>query len=660
MQDASAVNPNNIQQGNNLPNVTQSILTGTTGQFGTNTLCGPGNSNTPLPAPGVGNCSSLYGLAGQGFQAKDISGALKTVGQDISNAASSGGGGGGLPIGGIISGIGSLFGLAEGGPVKKGFINKDINKMGYANGGWADSDRAEYDQNSIKKDKGEPEPKNFVGAPPDNKPAKPMADPNVKQGFASGGYNNQSRIDDVKKKVTNPKMSSDQQYDDAINNFDKTINSDEREHSGKGLPVQTDDDAKRFAQGGQAGGSSPQDMHQAGLIQGYLTGAHHQKNYGGTPDTLQQASAEVANMLRDKLKMCAGGPAHMATGGMANGGSASSPDINSPGSDSIMQALMATLRAPMSSTQGQQGASNPATSSQNTNTPPPAGTCAPPGQWQEQGNWQNQANSLSPQSNPANQAQQAPSAPMAAPAASPYPQNSLCCSTTQVPGSNQPIPGQAKGGFMAKQPMMSPMKNNGGDGYAAGGPGKPPMAPPPTGGQQPGMGAPNPACQPGAAPPPGGNQPLGQGQTFQGDGQVKGPGGPTDDAIPAKLSNGEFVMSAPATAFIGVDKLTKMNEQGKGFMRSMQQADANQQQGPAQGGPPPAAPMGPPGAGSGGCMCGPMPAAVAKGGFMNASPMGKGMPMQMGTQPMPGNPGGMPRKSAGPMKPQGNNSFMGM
>lgn len=91
-----------------------------------------------------------------------------------------------------------------------------------------------------------------------------------------------------------------------------------------------------------------------------------------------------------------------------------------------------------------------------------------------------------------------------------------------------------------------------------------------------------------ADPSQGGPPPLQPGQTFQGDGSVKGPGGPQDDAIPAKLSNGEFVFSQPAVQFFGVDKLVKMNDQGKqGFMQAIGQVQANQQQGP----------QGPPGAG---------------------------------------------------------------
>ena len=43
-------------------------------------------------------------------------------------------------------------------------------------------------------------------------------------------------------------------------------------------------------------------------------------------------------------------------------------------------------------------------------------------------------------------------------------------------------------------------------------------------------------------------------------GEVAGEGGPTDDAIDAKLSDGEFVFTAKAVKQIGVDKLRKMME----------------------------------------------------------------------------------------------------
>ena len=113
--------------------------------------------------------------------------------------------------------------------------------------------------------------------------------------------------------------------------------------------------------------------------------------------------------------------------------------------------------------------------------------------------------------------------------------------------------------------------------------------------------------------------PLGPGQTFQGDGSVKGPGGPTDDSIPARLSNGEFVMAAPAVQFFGVDKLTQMNEKGKqGFMQAMQQVQGNQApQGPP-GAPPQAAPQGQAMPMPQAPQAPPQPAMAAKGGPMNS------------------------------------------
>jgi hypothetical protein len=45
-------------------------------------------------------------------------------------------------------------------------------------------------------------------------------------------------------------------------------------------------------------------------------------------------------------------------------------------------------------------------------------------------------------------------------------------------------------------------------------------------------------------------------------GEVDGAGGPTDDLIPAWLSDGEFVMTAEAVQHFGLDKLDKMNQVG--------------------------------------------------------------------------------------------------
>ena len=47
-------------------------------------------------------------------------------------------------------------------------------------------------------------------------------------------------------------------------------------------------------------------------------------------------------------------------------------------------------------------------------------------------------------------------------------------------------------------------------------------------------------------------------EEFEEEGMVEGPGDGTSDSIPAKLSDGEFVMTAKAVKQIGVDKLMKM------------------------------------------------------------------------------------------------------
>lgn len=47
-----------------------------------------------------------------------------------------------------------------------------------------------------------------------------------------------------------------------------------------------------------------------------------------------------------------------------------------------------------------------------------------------------------------------------------------------------------------------------------------------------------------------------------GDGPVAGPGGPRDDAVPAMLSRGEFVLNEGAVKHFGLAKLNKMNEVG--------------------------------------------------------------------------------------------------
>ena len=45
------------------------------------------------------------------------------------------------------------------------------------------------------------------------------------------------------------------------------------------------------------------------------------------------------------------------------------------------------------------------------------------------------------------------------------------------------------------------------------------------------------------------------------EGAISGPGDGDDDAIPARLSDGEFVFSAPAVQVIGLDKLEAMHNE---------------------------------------------------------------------------------------------------
>lgn len=47
------------------------------------------------------------------------------------------------------------------------------------------------------------------------------------------------------------------------------------------------------------------------------------------------------------------------------------------------------------------------------------------------------------------------------------------------------------------------------------------------------------------------------------DGYVEGEGGPKDDMVPARLSDGEFVFSAEAVNVIGEDVLENMHEEAK-------------------------------------------------------------------------------------------------
>lgn len=207
-------------------------------------------------------------------------------------------------------------------------------------------------------------------------------------------------------------------------------------------------------------------MNADSLFLGYITGALHQRDFGGTPDTLEQAAQIISKMLSSN-----GGQQNFAAGGNVQ----------------EEQTMQRTQQMPM--------------------------------QWPQ----------LPQQAAP--QAQQQMQRPMS-------PQQSA------NPALRPPQPMQS-----APQPQLPAQ----------------PQKPMRQGYMQPlGMNM-------------GGQPPLQPGQVFAGEGEVKGPGGPTDDAIPAKLSNGEYVMSAAATAFFGVDKLDKMNQQGKeGFMQSKMQVEANQ------------------------------------------------------------------------------------
>lgn len=59
---------------------------------------------------------------------------------------------------------------------------------------------------------------------------------------------------------------------------------------------------------------------------------------------------------------------------------------------------------------------------------------------------------------------------------------------------------------------------------------------------------------------------FGFGQARAAGGYVTGPGTGTSDSIPARLSNGEYVMTAKATRRIGVDRLDAMNYAGGGLV----------------------------------------------------------------------------------------------
>lgn len=309
-----------------------------------------------------------------------------------------------------------------------------------------------------------------------------------------------------------------------------------------------------MATGGQVSPEKPNVDPRVAAVEGYLTGALHQRDYGGTPDTL----AAAAQQVRDHLaRMCSGGPVGMAGGGqlpLASGGDATNPQGNLDPSQlaqqTISQALGINQVAPAAVQQSPQIA-KPAAVQTNT-SPQTASTAAqqvPDQQAQapvdpgsasapQQGNPQTpgcnpnglQACAPPPQVQYLSKAFEAGNtcSPTGAASGGPIDRSAKSCVPDRGASSCM---GRAKGGYMEK--------------FADGG--------------------------------ESGGAPLKPGQDFQGDGSVKGPGGPTDDLIPAKLSNGEFVMSSAATQYWGVDKLAKMNDQGKqGFMQRVQQVDSNQ------------------------------------------------------------------------------------
>lgn len=273
-----------------------------------------------------------------------------------------------------------------------------------------------------------------------------------------------------------------------------------------------------YASGGTVKSASPEDMK---MIAAFLAGGIHQKQFGGTLDTIPQAANTAKQMLASKGINV--GQANTAPPGFAQGGEVDSVD---PNSNSQQQAVANAINQAM-------GLNNPSsdtqTQEQQTQSAPNDTSSSTIGE--PLGGYQGMMNGQSGNSATQDMGMQN--------MASTYGQNPTQ-QVTQAPMM------QAAGGPINK-------------GFAQGGPQMPPQ----------------------------GQPPLQPGQTFQGDGSVKGPGTGQSDSIPAKLSNGEFVMSQPAVSFFGVDKLVKMNEQGKqGFMQAVGQVAQNQQQQPANGAPP--------------------------------------------------------------------------
>lgn len=320
-----------------------------------------------------------------------------------------------------------------------------------------------------------------------------------------------------------------------------------------------------FAQGGlvqtfAAGGQVNNPIHNA-MALGYLVGALHQKDFNGTPDTLPKAAGTIKTVLDSKYAQNNPGMQHQfAGGGEAN--------IASPDAELAQKALADAL--------GLTPGTSPANgAADNSGTPQ-----LPPVQ-QDPNNIQNVMGPSAPNMGAPTMGQ-----PPSGPANQPAPQEPIPAGMTG-PDSNQQqdlsLPDYQRQQQMFQQmpqngqsPPMMPMAPQQARGYAQGGPPMP-LAPPPQGMMQP----PPSMGDPKAAAPP-----LPPGQPFQGDGSVKGPGGPTDDTIPAKLSNGEFVMSAAATQYFGVDKLTQMNEKGKqGFMQATGKPPPGEELNTPQGNP---------------------------------------------------------------------------
>ena len=321
-----------------------------------------------------------------------------------------------------------------------------------------------------------------------------------------------------------------------------------------------------FAQGGlvgdklngfAAGGAvHPDAAKNHAAAAGYLVGALHQKKYGGNPQDFGKAAAEIKAMLQQGPQGGQSMPVQ-GTPGFADGGGVVYPSGGVPDNingDAVMvqQALNQSLglNAP------DQVQANPqALAGDNaTSTAKPQPTQAAPEPAMSAPKPSNAGPNLSV-INPQNQT----SLPTGIDPNNPNgqgvtvnPQQQMFNTVAGAVGSNNNVAPYAKGGYMQS--------------LAVGGP-------------------PMPMPQQGQTGPQQGPPPLKPGQTFMGDGSVKGPGGPQDDAIPARLSNGEFVMSEPAVQFFGVDKLNKMNEQGKqGYMQALAQVQGNQPGGP--NGPP--------------------------------------------------------------------------